>query len=69
MAAAASITYGTPVNLELGGALVDLGAENRNGQVVIVLGADDGQGFANLELNREQAALLADALHGLALIG
>jgi hypothetical protein len=66
MAAAASITYGTPVNLELGGALVDLGVEQRDGQLVIVLAVDDGEGFTNLAISPEQTELLADVLKGLA---
>lgn len=66
MAVVASITAGAPVNLELGGAYVDLGAEDRNGQRIIVLAADDGNGFAQLQLSPEDADLLADVLHGLA---
>jgi len=68
MAAAAEITYGTPLNLELAGAYVDLGAEQRDGQHVIVLAVDDGEGYAHLELTAEDADLLADALHGLATV-
>ena len=69
MAAAAEIAYGVPVNLDLGGAYADLGAEQRDGQPVIVLALDDGDGFTNLELSPERAEVLADVLRGLARIG
>jgi hypothetical protein len=69
MAATAEIAYGVPVNLELGEAFADLGAESRDGQRVVVLAVDDGQGFTNLALSPEQAELLADCLRGLARIG
>lgn len=65
-AAAAEIEFGMPVNLELGEALVDLGAEQRDGQHVIVLALDDSDGFAHMAISPEQAELLADALLGLA---
>jgi hypothetical protein len=66
MAAVAEIAYGTPVNLTLGEAFVDLGIEHRNGEQVIRLAVDDGEGFLNLALSPELAELLADALLGLA---
>ena len=69
MAATAEIAYGVPVNLELGEAFADLGAESRDGQRVVVLAVDDGQGFTNLALSPEQAETLADVLLGLAHIG
>jgi hypothetical protein len=69
MAAAAEIAYGTPVNLHLGGAYADLGAECRDGQPVIMLALDDGNGFTTAELTPERAELLADCLRGLARIG
>lgn len=69
MATAAEITYGVPLNVEFGETFVDLGAEERDGQPVIVMAIDDGSGFASLELSPEQAELLADALLGLAHIG
>jgi hypothetical protein len=65
-AAAAEITYGVPVNLELGEACVDLGVEQRDGQRVIVLALDDGDGFAHMAISPEQAEVLADVLLGLA---
>jgi hypothetical protein len=68
-AAAAEISFGVPVNLELGDAFVDLGAENRDGQQVIVVAVDDGDGFTKLELSPESAELLADVLRGLARVG
>jgi len=68
-AAAAEISYGVPVNLELGEALVDLGAENRDGQLVVVLAVDDGEGFPKLELGPEQVEVLADVMRGLARVG
>jgi hypothetical protein len=68
-AAAAEISFGVPVNLELGDAFVDLGAEDRDGQQVIVVAIDDGNGFTKLELNPESAELLADVLCGLARVG
>jgi hypothetical protein len=68
-AAAAEITFGVPVNLEFGEAFVDLGAEDRNGQQVVVMAIDDGQGFAKLELSPEQVEVLADVLRGLAQVG
>jgi hypothetical protein len=69
MAAAAAITFGVPVNLEFGEAFVDLGAEYRDGQRVVVLAVDDGQGFAKLELSPEQVEVLADVMRGLARVG
>jgi len=69
MAAVAEIAYGTPVNLELGEAFVDLGAEQRDGRPVIVLALDDGDGFAHMAITPEQAEVLADVLLGLAHIG
>ena len=68
-AAAAEIVFGVPVNLEFGGAFVDLGAENRGGQRVVVLAVDDGEGFTKLELSPEQVEVLADVLRGLAQVG
>jgi hypothetical protein len=68
-AAAAEITFGVPVNLGFGEAFVDLGAEDRNGQQVVVMAIDDGQGFAKLELSPEQVEVLADVLRGLAQVG
>jgi len=68
-AAAAEISYGVPVNLELGEALADLGAENRDGQRVVVLAVDDGEGFTKLELGPEQVEVLADVMRGLARVG
>ena len=68
MSVAAEITYGVPVNLDLDGAYVDLGAEVRDGQQVIVATVDDGQGFASLVMTPEQAELLCDVLRGLAAI-
>ena len=65
-AAAAEIVHGTPVNIEFGETFVDLGAEQRDGQQVIVLAVDAGDGFIKLELSAEQAELLADVLLGLA---
>ena len=65
-AAAAEIGFGMPVNLELGEALVDLGAEQRDGKHVIVLALDDSDGFAHLAITPEQAEMLADVLLGLA---
>ena len=47
-----TITHGTPLNLELGGAFVDLGAEQRPGGHVIVLAVDDGEGYAHLDSAR-----------------
>ena len=67
-AAAAEIAYGVPVNLDLGGAYADLGAEQRDGQPVIVLALDDGNGFAQVELTPERAEVLADVLRGLAAV-
>ncbi len=66
MAMTTDITYGTPVNLELSGAYVDLGVEQRDGQLVIRLVVDDDDGATNLALSPEQAGLLADVLKGLA---
>ena len=68
-AAAAEITFGVPVNLEFGEAFVDLGAEKRDGQQVIVMAIDDGEGFMKLELSSEQASVLSDVLAGLAQVG
>lgn len=68
-AAAAEISFGVPVNLELGEAFVDLGAELRDGQRVVVLAVDDGENFAHLELSPEQVELLADVMRGLARVG
>ena len=67
--AAAEITFGTPVNLGLNGAYLDLGAEERDGEQVIVLAIDDGEDAVNLTLTPEQAELLADVLLGLAHLG
>jgi hypothetical protein len=68
-AAAAEITFGVPVNLEFGEAFVDLGAENRDGQRIVVLAVDDGEDCAHLELSPGQVELLADVLRGLAQVG
>jgi hypothetical protein len=68
-AAAAEIVHGTPINIEFGETFLDLGTEQRDGQQVIVVAVDDGDGFTTLELSPEQAELLADALLGLAHIG
>jgi hypothetical protein len=68
-AAAAEITFGVPVNLEFGEAFVDLGAEKRDGQQVIVMAIDDGEGLMKLELSSEQASVLSDVLAGLAQVG
>jgi hypothetical protein len=69
MAAAAEIVHGTPINMEFGETFVDLGAEQRDGQQVIVLAVDDGDVFTTLKLSPEQAELLADVLLGLAHLG
>jgi hypothetical protein len=69
MAIAATIDYGTPVNLDLGDAYADLGAETRDGKKVIVMAVDDGNGFAHLKLSPEQASALSDVLAGLARVG
>lgn len=66
--ATAAITHGVPVNLELGSAFVDLGAEVRDGQLVIVAAVDDGEGFASLVISPEQVELMCDVLRGLATI-
>jgi hypothetical protein len=68
-AAAAGITFGVPVNLEFGEAYADLGAECRDGQRVVVLAIDDGEGFTKLELSPEQVEVLADVMRGLARVG
>jgi hypothetical protein len=68
-AAAQEISFGVPVNLELGAALVDLGAESRDGQQVIVMAVDDGEGFVKLELSPQQSSVLSDVLAGLARVG
>jgi hypothetical protein len=70
------INYGTPVNLELGGAYVNLGAENRDGRHLVVLdidggekgdpGRDDCRGWAYTRMSPDEALLLADVLRGLA---
>ena len=65
MAAAAEIAYGVPVNLTFGEAFADLGVENRDGQQVVVLAVDDGDGSAQLELTPEQVEVLTDVLAGL----
>jgi hypothetical protein len=65
-AAAAEIAYGVPMALTFGETFVDLGAENRGGQPVLVLSTDDGDGWTKLELTAAEAELLADALRGLA---
>jgi hypothetical protein len=68
-AAAQEISFGVPVNLVLGDALVDLGAEDRDGHQVIVMAIDDGGGFMKLELSPEQSSVLSDVLAGLARVG
>jgi hypothetical protein len=66
MAAAAEIVHGTPINIECGETFVDLGAEQRDGKHVIVLGLDDGDGYVHMAITPEQAETLADVLLGLA---
>jgi hypothetical protein len=68
MASAAETTYGVPVNLDLADTYIDLGAEDRNGEHVVVLAVDDGEGFVSLALTPEHAELLADVLRGLAAV-
>ena len=68
MSVAAEITYGVPVNLDLGGAYADLGVEVRDGQQVISVAVDDGEGFASLVMSPQQVELLCDVLRGLATI-
>lgn len=68
-AAAAEITFGVPVNVEFGDVFADLGVENREGQRIVVLALDDGDSFMKVDLNPEQAEVLADVLRGLARIG
>jgi hypothetical protein len=68
-AAAAEIAYGTPVNLTFGEAFADLGVEHRDGNQVVLLAVDDGDGFVKLELSPGQASVLSDVLAGLARVG
>jgi hypothetical protein len=74
-AAAAEIVFGEPVVLEWDEAEVALGAENRDGQQLVVLTLDgagcdsEGRGYAFVAMSPEQASVLADALAGLARVG
>ena len=52
--------------MELCKALVYLCAEHRDGQHVIVVALDDGDGFAHMAMTPEQAEILADVLLWLA---
>ena len=62
----ATITYGTPVSLDLGAASVDLGTEGRDGMPIIRMVLDDGDGMAQVAMSPERAIDLADQLRRLA---
>lgn len=61
-----TITYGEPVNLTVGGAYVEMGTENRDGEHIVGMAADDGNGAVHLVLTPAEAADLADVLRKLA---
>jgi len=75
MAAAAETVFGEPVVLEWDETQVTLGAENRDGQQLVVLALDgkgsdeEGRGYAFVELTPERASALSDILAGLARVG